>query len=229
MPYDRRPVPEDTPIEYDEKLGLWLRTKTTDRDIAKEVAREYRGLDVQEGDVVLDIGSHVGSTIKLFRSLGAKKVIGVEPDPYNFAILEKNVGQDKGVILHESAVNATGGDLKLYTNPRRSKASHSTADHYPRRQSRWVSGVKFQWLLDTYRSNKIKIDCEGAEYEMFDSIRGIPAEIKGIVMELHLTRKTWRKKEGPELAQRLIDEGFEVVKQPRFTVAGWHSIGCWRR
>jgi FkbM family methyltransferase len=197
---------DDTEVAFDEGIGLWLRPATTDRAIAVNVPH-------------------------YFLRCGAKHVVTVEPEPANFSLLERNIA-GLPVTAIEAAVTATAGEVTLYTNPRqRSRAAHSTADHYPRRDARVVPGVAFADLLRDYEPDRIKVDCEGAEYEIFESIAKIPETVVAVVMEMHLARKSWRNREAPELADRFRQEGFAVLQDPEFSeeVAPKHTFACWHR
>jgi FkbM family methyltransferase len=224
-------TPDDTEVAFDEGVGLWLRPATTDRAIAFNAPQEYRPLGVEADDVVLDLGGHIGSACRYFLRCGAKQVVTVEPEPYNFALLERNVA-GLPVTAIDAAVTATAGEVKLYTNPRqRSRAAHSTADHYPGRDTRLVRGVAFVDLLRDHEPDRIKVDCEGAEYEIFESITTIPESVVAVVMEMHLARKSWRTKEAPALADRFLQEGFVALLEPDFSGGNGpkHTLACWHR
>jgi FkbM family methyltransferase len=222
---------DDTEVAFDERVGLWLRPATTDWAIAANVPNEYRVLGVEADDVVLDLGGHIGSACRYFLRCGAKHVVTVEPEPANFSLLQRNVA-GLPVTAIEAAASATAGEVTLYTNPRqRSRAAHSTADHYPGRDRRVVPGVAFADLLRDHEPDRIKVDCEGAEYEIFASIARIPEAVVAIVMEMHLARKSWRIREAPELADRFRQEGFIALREPDFSeaVSPKHTFACWQR
>src|SRR5262244_3828725 len=67
--------------------------------------RFYRPF-VKPGDLVFDVGAHVGDRVAAFRRLGAR-VIAVEPQPALVRTLRVLFGRDSGVALVRSAV---GGD-----------------------------------------------------------------------------------------------------------------------
>jgi FkbM family methyltransferase len=62
---------------------------------------------VQRGDVVLDIGAHVGVFTAQALELGAAKVVAVEPDPGNVECLRRNFSEDiaagRVVLVEEAA------------------------------------------------------------------------------------------------------------------------------
>lgn len=64
---------------------------------------------IQPGDYVIDIGANIGWFSKVALNKGAN-VISVEPDPRNFALLEKNC---PGANLNNVALGETTGTLKI--------------------------------------------------------------------------------------------------------------------
>src|SRR5436190_23898196 len=70
---------------------------------------------VRQGDLVFDIGSHVGDRIGSFRRLGCR-VVAVEPQPRLVRILRRFYGRDRDVAIEPAAIAAAPGILKLFVN-----------------------------------------------------------------------------------------------------------------
>jgi FkbM family methyltransferase len=70
---------------------------------------------VTPGDLVFDVGSHVGDRIAAFRRLGAR-VVACEPNPSLVPTLRKLYGHDDMVKLEPVAVGAAQGDIELKIN-----------------------------------------------------------------------------------------------------------------
>ena len=72
---------------------------------------------VHEGDVVIDVGAHVGYYTLLMAQLVGKngKVYSFEPDPVNFELLKKSVEINgfENVILIQKAVSDTTEKIRL--------------------------------------------------------------------------------------------------------------------
>src|SRR6201991_3340623 len=64
------------------------------------------------GDVAFDIGAHVGSRVRAWRSLGAR-VIAVEPQPDLLRVLRAFFGRDDQVVIAPVAVGAAPGSAQL--------------------------------------------------------------------------------------------------------------------
>ena len=70
---------------------------------------------VQPGDLVFDVGSHVGDRIAAFRRLGAR-VVACEPNPPLVKTLRLLYGRDAGVTIEPVAVGAAPGEIELAIN-----------------------------------------------------------------------------------------------------------------
>ena len=79
-----------------------------------EIVKKY----VHEGDIVIDVGAHVGYYTLLMAQLVGKngKVYSFEPDPVNFQLLKKSVeiNEFENVILIQKAVSDTNEKVKLF-------------------------------------------------------------------------------------------------------------------
>lgn len=125
---------------------------------------------INEG-VFIDIGAHIGKfTIKLAKALNKKgKVISIEPDAFNFALLKENIRLNKlkNIIPKKIACSDSDGIKSFYLG------EHGSGGHSLKstRGSTEVS-VKTSKLdsiiseLNLNRADLIKIDVEGAESEV---------------------------------------------------------------
>ena len=85
-------------------------------DPARDAAMDalHRGF-VRAGDLVFDVGSHVGDRIASFRRLGAR-VVAVEPQPPLHRALRLLYGKDPEVTLEKVAVGAAPGETVFHLN-----------------------------------------------------------------------------------------------------------------
>jgi FkbM family methyltransferase len=101
-----------------------LRTYYGDKERSAAMDRLYCRF-VRPGDLVFDIGAHVGDRVAVFRRLQAR-VVAVEPQPALVRTLRLIYGRDPDVKIEASAVGSCAGfvDLNLNTdNPTVSTAS----------------------------------------------------------------------------------------------------------
>jgi FkbM family methyltransferase len=80
-----------------------------------EAMKELYGQFVKPGDLVFDIGAHVGDRVRAFRRLGAR-VVAVEPQPALASTLELLYGRDRSVAIERKAVGRSSGEIALRIN-----------------------------------------------------------------------------------------------------------------
>ena len=143
---------------------------------------------VARGDLVFDIGSHVGDRVAAFRRLGAR-VVAVEPQPALAKTLRFLYGRDTAVTVVETAVGREVGTVALQLNL--DNPTVSTASEAFIRASRGAPGWEGQqWTrtvevpvttLDALIARHgaprfIKIDVEGFEAAVLQGLsRPLPA------------------------------------------------------
>ncbi|TCC00295.1 FkbM family methyltransferase [Micromonospora zingiberis] len=82
---------------------------------------------VRPGDLVFDIGSHVGDHIGSFRRLGAR-VVAVEPQPSCLRVLRALYADDDQVTLVEAACGAQPGRVSFLVNSANPTVSTASPD-----------------------------------------------------------------------------------------------------
>src|SRR5271169_224505 len=88
-----------------------LRIYYGDRRRRGALDRHYAGF-VGAGDLVFDIGGHVGDRVASFRRLGARVVVA-EPQPALAKPLRLLSGRDRDVTIEEAAVGRSTGTVAL--------------------------------------------------------------------------------------------------------------------
>jgi FkbM family methyltransferase len=164
-----------------------LRLYYGDRDRRRAMAALYAGF-VGPGDLVFDIGAHVGDRVAAFRSLGAR-VVAVEPQPALVRVLRLIYGRDKNVAIVAAAAGRAPGAAELMLNIDNPTVSTLSGDFVQaaagsagwERQS-WTRRLRVPVTsLDILIAEHgipafIKIDVEGFESEVLDGLtRSVPA------------------------------------------------------
>src|SRR5436853_2229374 len=150
--------------------------------------RLYRQF-IRPGDLVFDVGAHVGDRTAAFRRLGAR-VVAVEPQPLLVKTLKLLYGGDRSVVLEPIAVGREEGELVLklnLDNPTVSTASDAfirAAQRAPGWQhEQWIDRISVPMLtLDALIARHgmpafIKIDVEGFEAEALAGLTHPPAAL----------------------------------------------------
>jgi FkbM family methyltransferase len=135
------------------------------------------GRFITRGDLVFDVGAHVGDRIAAFRRLGAR-VVAVEPQPALVRTLKLLYGRDRTVAIEPVAVGRREGTIELklnIDNPTVSTASEAfvqAANGAPGWEGQaWTRTVRVPLTtLDELIARHgmptfIKIDVEGFEAE----------------------------------------------------------------
>jgi FkbM family methyltransferase len=143
--------------------------------------------------VILDIGSNIGSSIIYFhQQFPEAKIFGFEPHPDTFRVLQKNVGHLPGVTIFNCALGATRQRIIARSDQvhfGRFNILGRFKDHgFP------ASPIEceVQRLDEVLREigiaqiDLIKIDCEGAEADVFSTLSDeILNQCQWVVGELH--------------------------------------------
>lgn len=163
-----------------------LRNYSGDIDMFYEVFwRRNYALPVGDVNVVniVDLGSNIGMTIQWWAGLfPAASILGVEPDPANFELLQQNTRNLPGCTLVWAAIGNSDGNASI----RRSRyAYNSVVDD---RGEIKVNQISMPTLMAQYRLSSIdllKIDIEGSEKFLLNGDNGWLGKVKYIVMEIH--------------------------------------------
>jgi FkbM family methyltransferase len=202
------------------------------------IRRDYlgNGIVLRPGDTVVDIGANIGSFTVLAASIVGPKgrVVALEPIEDTFSRLLENVELNgyRNVECQRVAVGAKAGNLSLQVHPKSAlstaclnveasanpKSALSTAYLNVETGANLVrQTVQCQSLEQVCREhhltrvNLLKVDCEGSEHEIFETLPPeLAARIDQIALEYHFVEGTT-----PIGFRRTLQElGFEVQIHP---------------
>ena len=124
---DRDPEWEIVQVEF-RGNRFWVKEEGHDRDgrslIAylhaehESIVDEMGRSNIEEGDVALDLGSHVGVFSRRALEEGASKVVAVDPDPTQVECLKRNFAseiEEGRVVIVPKAIWKEEGTLTLHT------------------------------------------------------------------------------------------------------------------
>jgi FkbM family methyltransferase len=152
----------------------------------------------KEGDVVIDIGAHIGRyTIISSKRVGANgKVVAIEANPSNFKMLNRNIklNQLTNIISLNNAVYSKETKVKLYLPGE--ELGHTTYNTVMSDRAKnedkfiEVSANTLDYFLQLKGItdvNWIKIDVEGAEFEVLKGASNVLSKSKDIALliEIH--------------------------------------------
>ncbi len=167
-------------LDGDPRFKYWLTEEFINR------SQYEKFVQVNKGDVVLDIGASIGPFLYTIQDRNISKVVAVEPLTVYHDTLYKNAG-NLPLTLHKNAIGSEDGkDLEL-------EWSCHTEN---------VKTICFDTIIKENNLTHIdyfKIDCEGGEYFIFTEkyIDWIKDNVKYVVGEFHLNtlemRESFRK------------------------------------
>lgn len=172
---------------------------------------------LEEGSCVVDIGANIGAfTVDAARRVGpAGCVHAFEPDPEVCERLSDNVKLNglTNVVIHNCAVGGENGEACLYRHGKSAFTSLlATVDDRSQQHSESftvrVMGAREALQACGGRIDLLKVDCEGAEYDLFDALDAdAVAAVKQISMEVHAVPN----RTPASLEQRLEVLGYQVT------------------
>jgi len=185
---------KDVTIKTSDGIIFFCRKKKGDLNVVGE-HYEADQMDVhfqpKPGEVIVDIGANVGK----YALLACKKVgeqglvFAIDPDSDCVKVIEKNksLNKFKNLITLEAAMGNKDGQVEFYQSL--DGARHSTTWIPPHEATTInVKQITLDSLFKKYNLKKIdwlKIDAEGAEYEIFIGSKNSLNYTKNILLEIH--------------------------------------------
>jgi len=218
----------DKIVVFETKTGLKIkiRVKSTDLMALTNVwmINEYDvdGFEINSSDIIIDIGAHIGLfSLLVSQFCKTGKIFSFEPIRENFDLLVSNLALNhiENVFPFNVGVSKKSGKLNLFLN--NDQSAHSIFPKGPK--SITVEATSLQKIFDEKQISScklLKLDCEGAEYDIIDSL---PVEyldkIQNMAIEYHLADTK------PELIKNLIlkikNAGFKIKTGPHYNDMGF--------
>lgn len=174
-----KPLPNETPA----KLTLFIRPNTTDIKVIDEVLvknvyqRPKENFYQLPGELWLDIGANIGTFSLLALSHGCN-VIAYEPEQENLMLLEKNLLENYGNPSDKKrwqiipkALNVNPGTADFYLCKGDYNKYRHTLHKIKGRQTIKVPVIAFKDEMNKWKPDGVKIDIEGAEIDILESIK----------------------------------------------------------
>jgi FkbM family methyltransferase len=176
-----------------------------DRKRAAAMDRLY-GNFVRSGDLVFDVGAHVGDRIASFRRLGAR-VVAIEPQRAMVRTLQLIHGRDRLVTIEAVAIGRQEGKARMLINPDNPTVSSVSSAFVQAAQGapgwenqRWSESADVEvTTLDALVARHgvpsfIKLDVEGFEAE---ALSGLSQAVRALSFEFTTIQ--------PDVAQACVE------------------------
>jgi len=150
-------------------------------DAVKEIFfQEIYKINLQEEPFILDCGANIGLSVIYFKQLYPKaRIIAFEPDAQNYELLKHNVSAFNlpGVELRNEAVWIQNKELSFSNEGTMSSKIIENGEYK-------IRGIRLKEQL-TEPVDLLKIDIEGAEYEVIKDIQSQLPLVKNLFIEYH--------------------------------------------
>ena len=168
---------------------------------------------IKEKDIVVDIGAHIGY-FSIYSSINAKngKIFAFEPYSKSFEVLKKNleINQITNVIPQNLGVTKESGTSTLYfkKNFAIGNSIYKNTDLNSKIEIKTISLYDIIKNNNLQKINFLKLDCEGAEYQILLNLDHQTLEkIDKIVSEMHPRIENFKIE---EVKRFLTINGFDV-------------------
>jgi FkbM family methyltransferase len=202
-------------ITLDSPTGLTIKCRRKSADIGtlSEIFIDQPYPSDVLGKIVLDIGMSSGDSAIFFAANGAKKVIGLEPHEESFALAVENItsnGLGHVIFPIKCALFSSSreAELRVSTNdPTENSLKYSDYEGEPIHDAfskvRTITLAEVTSTFALERIDFLKMDCEGCEYEVLNSLTlDVSSKLGEVVLEFH---------SGPQNLPILFSNiGFEV-------------------
>ena len=189
-------------------------------DIYLPAVPEYQP---QEGDVVIDIGAHIGTfALLLAPKIGRGKIHAIEASRDSFNLLRINVALNHcaNIAVHHMAVSDKDGQCTLYHDT--GNWGHSTVKKLSM-SSETVESCTLSQFFDTNKISEcqlMRLNCEGAEFPIIlRTPSHVLRRVGAILIMYHCD--LWGDDTEDKLITHLESSGFKCAIRNREEKRGW--------
>ena len=228
-----------TLVQADSKTRFNVRVNTSDILVVWEIwkAKIYDDpkFPIRTGDVVVDLGAHIGGfSVRAAQRAAPGKVYAYEASRSNFDMLAENRSLNglENLHAHHAAVSEKRGEMEFFLPGDNGALGSLLQDaNSPREKVRAMTLADILSENNIERVDCLKMDIEGAEYGILANCsRETLERIRYIVMEYHEFMDDSR--DHRELVRLLESHGFRVAVEggifPQKILFGTGIIKAWR-
>jgi len=172
--------------------NFWIRIGTSDLAVCRKVfdSREYSYTTTQSVRTIIDAGANIGcSAVDFARRYPEARIIAVEPDASNFALLQTNTAAYSNITVMNAALWAQDSQLVVEDTGQGKWAMRAAMPKAVSAQDlQTVRGVSLTTLKREFNLDVIdilKVDIEGGELEVFRSGTSTLDTVNVLMIECH--------------------------------------------
>jgi FkbM family methyltransferase len=187
------------------KSAFWLRADLEKRN-------PFELLPLRKGDTVMDCGAYIGTFTAAALEQGAKWAVCYEAAPKNAELLRGNMERygDRVSICEYALVAGNGLEIELTMSG--FSGANSVIPSPNRKKHITVPAVNFRGELARIKPTVLKIDIEGGEYPILDTLKsGDLRRLNAIFIEFHPDPN--REEKVMDFWRFLAHEKFEVISK----------------
>lgn len=160
--------------------AFWLK-----KDLTVE-GNPFKLINIQPGDRVMDCGLYIGTFTSACMEQGAGNARCYEAAPKNAALAKGNLARyGDAVQIVEAALTASDA-MEVVLTMSGFSGANSILPSVNRSKSIRVKAVNFRQQLLAFDPHVVKLDVEGAEYDLLDSLQpGDLARVRCLFVEFH--------------------------------------------
>jgi FkbM family methyltransferase len=179
---------------------------------------DYRKCNFTENDRWLDVGGNIGAFGLKYHDR-VELIASYEPDLSNYETLVENyrLNEITNAVAYPFALVGNDDEIRvLYVNKKKNKGMHSLVPVRGRDKVE-IQCYSFNKALVENQINKIKLDCEGSEYELLMACDHLD-QIDELIMEWHISllkdnngsklQEVTEKLEAHNLKTQIVKQGF---------------------
>lgn len=207
-------------VDGEMQADFMVRPETHDRNIVQEIwDKKFYSYEIKPGDVVVDIGAHIGSFSVWALHHGAN-IVAFEPDEVNFNLLSHNIDEAKKTCagnadVHNTAVRSSRG---VFFMNRGAEGQPNTGGYKVIDEVEAVKTTEPLQRIDNITKTDLifkhtpiidflKLDCEGSEFDILENLTDEQwGQINSIMMEWHFD-----KMRADRLVELIKSKGFAIT------------------
>lgn len=177
----------------------------------------YRFASENSSPLIIDCGSNIGLSIIYFKSLyPTARVLGFEPDPVIFSLLKENITEFdlSDVELFQKAVWIENSDRMSFIQDK--GLGGRLAEQSPAQGTVMIETVRLKDLL-VCPVDLLKLDIEGAEFDVISDVRQELMVVKSLFVEYH--SKSEKPQQLGQMLEILRNAGFRYHIKDAYPIA----------